>query len=87
MLWMVTLVAHLSPNPITDSIIVMVQLNVNILISKLVCFFLEGKSTTASMLAYVLHAMGDDLTAVVGAHVPQVSPYFMQFDQYNLQTL
>ena len=32
-----------------------------------------GKSTTASMLAYVLKAMGDDLTAVIGAHVPQVS--------------
>ncbi|KAK9293368.1 hypothetical protein L1049_021360 [Liquidambar formosana] len=31
----------------------------------------HGKSTTASMLAYVLSAMGDDLTAVVGAHVPQ----------------
>ncbi|KAH9677610.1 UDP-N-acetylmuramate--L-alanine ligase [Citrus sinensis] len=29
------------------------------------------KSTTASMLAYVLKAMGDDLTAIVGAHVPQ----------------
>jgi len=25
------------------------------------------------MLAYVLKAMGDDLTAVIGAHVPQVS--------------
>lgn len=33
---------------------------------------LSGKSTTASMLAYVLKAMGDDITAVVGAHVPQV---------------
>ncbi|XP_057952582.1 uncharacterized protein LOC131146806 [Malania oleifera] len=32
----------------------------------------HGKTTTASMLAYILNAMGDDLTAVVGAHVPQV---------------
>ncbi|XP_031275136.1 uncharacterized protein LOC116133570 isoform X2 [Pistacia vera] len=31
----------------------------------------HGKSTTTSMLAYVLKAIGDDLTAVVGAHVPQ----------------
>ncbi|KAI9161859.1 hypothetical protein LWI28_021384 [Acer negundo] len=31
----------------------------------------HGKSTTASMLAYVLKAIGDDLTAVVGARVPQ----------------
>lgn len=31
-----------------------------------------GKSTTSSMLAYVLHAMGNDLTAVIGAWVPQV---------------
>lgn len=31
-----------------------------------------GKSTTASMLAYVLKELGDDLTAVVGAEVPQV---------------
>ncbi|KAL5744690.1 hypothetical protein ACOSQ2_027806 [Xanthoceras sorbifolium] len=31
----------------------------------------HGKSTTASMLAYVLKAMGDDLTAIVGAPVPQ----------------
>ncbi|KAK0597590.1 hypothetical protein LWI29_026760 [Acer saccharum] len=31
----------------------------------------HGKSTTASMLAYVLKAIGDDLTAVVGACVPQ----------------
>ncbi|PIA49238.1 hypothetical protein AQUCO_01300229v1 [Aquilegia coerulea] len=31
----------------------------------------HGKSTTASMLAYVLNAVGDDLTAIVGAHVPQ----------------
>ncbi|OMO68391.1 hypothetical protein CCACVL1_19984 [Corchorus capsularis] len=31
----------------------------------------HGKSTTAGLLAYVLKAMGDDLTAVVGAHVPQ----------------
>jgi UDP-N-acetylmuramate-alanine ligase len=37
-----------------------------------------GKSTTAGMLAYVLKAMGDDLTAVIGAHVPQVSFYFEQ---------
>ncbi|PRQ60169.1 putative UDP-N-acetylmuramate--L-alanine ligase [Rosa chinensis] len=34
---------------------------------------LTGKSTTASMLAYVLDAMGDSLTAVVGAHMPQFS--------------
>lgn len=26
----------------------------------------------AGMVAYVLNAMGDDLTAIVGAHVPQV---------------
>ncbi|KAK1577427.1 hypothetical protein Q3G72_021652 [Acer saccharum] len=31
----------------------------------------HGKSTTASMLAYVFKAIGDDLTAVVGACVPQ----------------
>ncbi|PKI63519.1 hypothetical protein CRG98_016186 [Punica granatum] len=31
----------------------------------------HGKSTTASMLAYVLKAMGDDITALIGAHVPQ----------------
>ncbi|KAK2653977.1 hypothetical protein Ddye_013833 [Dipteronia dyeriana] len=31
----------------------------------------HGKSTTASMLAYVLKAIGDDLTAIVGARVPQ----------------
>ncbi|XP_019195301.1 PREDICTED: uncharacterized protein LOC109189053 isoform X1 [Ipomoea nil] len=31
----------------------------------------HGKSTTASMLAYLLRAMGDDITAVVGAKVPQ----------------
>ncbi|XP_042496224.1 UDP-N-acetylmuramate--L-alanine ligase-like isoform X2 [Macadamia integrifolia] len=31
----------------------------------------HGKSTTASMLAYVLSAMGEDLTAIVGADVPQ----------------
>ncbi|KAK6936789.1 Mur ligase, N-terminal catalytic domain [Dillenia turbinata] len=31
----------------------------------------HGKSTTASMLAYVLKAMGEDITAVVGAQVPQ----------------
>ncbi|XAR53622.1 UDP-N-acetylmuramate--L-alanine ligase [Bertholletia excelsa] len=30
-----------------------------------------GKSTTARMLAYVLKAMRVDITAVVGAHVPQ----------------
>ncbi|XP_043719748.1 UDP-N-acetylmuramate--L-alanine ligase-like isoform X3 [Telopea speciosissima] len=35
----------------------------------------HGKSTTASMLAYVLSAMGDDLTAIVGAHVPQADEY------------
>ncbi|KAI0529243.1 hypothetical protein KFK09_001790 [Dendrobium nobile] len=33
----------------------------------------HGKSTTTAMLSYVLHAMGDDLIAVVGAHVPQFS--------------
>ncbi|XP_059629190.1 uncharacterized protein LOC132271736 isoform X2 [Cornus florida] len=33
----------------------------------------HGKSTTASMLAYVLKEMGDDVTAIVGAHVPQFS--------------
>ncbi|KAJ8633542.1 hypothetical protein MRB53_026878 [Persea americana] len=33
----------------------------------------HGKSTTAGMLAYVLNTMGDDLTAIVGAHVPQFS--------------
>ncbi|KAF3973105.1 hypothetical protein CMV_003446 [Castanea mollissima] len=33
----------------------------------------HGKSTTASMLAYVLKAMGDDLTAVIGARVPQAA--------------
>ncbi|XVF09935.1 hypothetical protein REPUB_Repub07fG0140100 [Reevesia pubescens] len=33
----------------------------------------HGKSTTAGLLAYVLEAMGDDLMAVVGAHVPQFS--------------
>lgn len=38
-----------------------------------------GKSTTASMLAYVLKSMGDDLTAVVGAQVPQVSFCLMYF--------
>ncbi|XVE58477.1 hypothetical protein DITRI_Ditri04bG0172600 [Diplodiscus trichospermus] len=31
----------------------------------------HGKSTTAGLLAYVLKAMADNLTAVVGAHVPQ----------------
>uniref|UniRef100_A0A2N9EEY2 Mur ligase C-terminal domain-containing protein n=1 Tax=Fagus sylvatica TaxID=28930 RepID=A0A2N9EEY2_FAGSY len=35
----------------------------------------HGKSTTAGMLAYVLKAMGDDLTAVIGAHVPQADEY------------
>lgn len=40
-----------------------------------------GKTTTASMLAYVLDAMGDDLTAVIGARVPQVGSLciFMEF--------
>jgi UDP-N-acetylmuramate-alanine ligase len=38
---------------------------------------MQGKSTTASMLAYVLKAMDDDLTAVVGAYVPQVSLYVL----------
>ncbi|XP_075108056.1 uncharacterized protein LOC107826838 [Nicotiana tabacum] len=33
----------------------------------------HGKSTTSSMLAYVLHAMGNDLTAVIGAWVPQLA--------------
>ncbi|XP_055826164.1 uncharacterized protein LOC129894478 isoform X2 [Solanum dulcamara] len=33
----------------------------------------HGKSTTASMLSYVLNAMGDDLTAVIGARVPQLA--------------
>ncbi|KAG0497834.1 hypothetical protein HPP92_002525 [Vanilla planifolia] len=33
----------------------------------------HGKSTTAAMLSYVLHATGDDLIAVVGANVPQFS--------------
>ncbi|OIS95694.1 PREDICTED: uncharacterized protein LOC109235188 [Nicotiana attenuata] len=33
----------------------------------------HGKSTTASMLAYVLNAMGNDLTAVIGAWVPQLA--------------
>lgn len=37
-----------------------------------------GKSTTASMLAYVMKAMGDDLTAIVGAHVPQVISYLIK---------
>ncbi|KAI3913167.1 hypothetical protein MKW98_007183 [Papaver atlanticum] len=32
----------------------------------------HGKSTTSAMLAYVLKPMGDDITAVVGAIVPQV---------------
>ncbi|KAK4741793.1 hypothetical protein SAY87_025381 [Trapa incisa] len=31
----------------------------------------HGKSTTAAMLAYVLKSMGDDVTAIVGAHVSQ----------------
>ncbi|KAG8381261.1 hypothetical protein BUALT_Bualt06G0104100 [Buddleja alternifolia] len=34
-------------------------------------FVHKGKSTTTSMLAYILKAMGDDLTAVIGAQVPQ----------------
>ncbi|WMV20599.1 hypothetical protein MTR67_013984 [Solanum verrucosum] len=33
----------------------------------------HGKTTTASMLAFVLNAMGDDLTAVIGARVPQLA--------------
>nr|XP_018677730.1 PREDICTED: uncharacterized protein LOC103976212 isoform X2 [Musa acuminata subsp. malaccensis] len=33
----------------------------------------HGKSTTAAMLSYVMHAMGDNLVAVIGANVPQVS--------------
>ncbi|KAH6760573.1 hypothetical protein C2S52_008940 [Perilla frutescens var. hirtella] len=33
----------------------------------------HGKSTTTSMLAYVLKAMGDNLTAAIGAQVPQFS--------------
>lgn len=33
---------------------------------------IAGKSTTTAMLAYVLNAMDDDLTAIVGAEVPQV---------------
>ncbi|XP_012851928.1 PREDICTED: uncharacterized protein LOC105971621 [Erythranthe guttata] len=33
----------------------------------------HGKSTTTSMLAYVLKAMGDDLTVVIGAQVQQFS--------------
>ncbi|KAL3524315.1 hypothetical protein ACH5RR_017149 [Cinchona calisaya] len=33
----------------------------------------HGKSTTTSMIAYVLKAMGDDLTALIGAQVPQFS--------------
>ncbi|KAL5727256.1 hypothetical protein ACHQM5_000472 [Ranunculus cassubicifolius] len=53
----------------------------------------HGKSTTASMLAYVLRAMGDDLTAIIGAHVPQFpggnilcgsSPNFvLEADEYD----
>ncbi|KAI3904794.1 hypothetical protein MKX01_006904 [Papaver californicum] len=35
----------------------------------------HGKSTTTAMLAYVLKEMGDDLTAVVGANVPQADEY------------
>ncbi|XP_057842316.2 uncharacterized protein LOC131051716 isoform X4 [Cryptomeria japonica] len=31
----------------------------------------HGKSTTAAMLAFVLHSLGDDITAIVGANVPQ----------------
>ncbi|XP_020600061.1 uncharacterized protein LOC110039368 isoform X2 [Phalaenopsis equestris] len=33
----------------------------------------HGKSTTTAMLSYVLNAMGDDLIAVIGANVPQLS--------------
>ncbi|CAL9081166.1 unnamed protein product [Musa textilis] len=33
----------------------------------------HGKSTTAAMLSYVMHAMGDNLVAVIGANVPQFS--------------
>ncbi|KAK8703358.1 hypothetical protein V6N13_021676 [Hibiscus sabdariffa] len=53
----------------------------------------HGKSTTASLLAYVLKAMGDDLTAVVGAYVPQFpggntiwgdGPHFvLEADEYD----
>ncbi|KAF9615464.1 hypothetical protein IFM89_023722 [Coptis chinensis] len=53
----------------------------------------HGKTTTASMLAYVLSAMGVDLTAVVGAQVPQFpggnilccrSPNFiLEADEYD----
>ncbi|XP_022873777.1 uncharacterized protein LOC111392635 isoform X1 [Olea europaea var. sylvestris] len=35
------------------------------------CHLFIGKSTTASMLAYILKGMGDNLTAVIGAQVPQ----------------
>ncbi|KAH9308271.1 hypothetical protein KI387_036182, partial [Taxus chinensis] len=31
----------------------------------------HGKSTTTAMLAFVLHSLGDDITAIVGANVPQ----------------
>ncbi|KAG9455279.1 hypothetical protein H6P81_008183 [Aristolochia fimbriata] len=33
----------------------------------------HGKSTTCALLAYVLKGIGDNLTAVIGAHVPQLS--------------
>lgn len=46
---------------------------------QLIIMINAGKSTTASMLAYVLKSMGDDLTAVVGAQVPQVSSYLLHF--------
>ncbi|XP_057842313.2 uncharacterized protein LOC131051716 isoform X2 [Cryptomeria japonica] len=35
----------------------------------------HGKSTTAAMLAFVLHSLGDDITAIVGANVPQADEY------------
>ncbi|CAL9067225.1 unnamed protein product [Musa banksii] len=35
----------------------------------------HGKSTTAAMLSYVMHAMGDNLVAVIGANVPQADEY------------
>ncbi|KAK8692733.1 hypothetical protein V6N13_070340 [Hibiscus sabdariffa] len=53
----------------------------------------HGKSSTASLLAYVLKAMGDDLTALVGAYVPQFpggntiwgdGPHFvLEADEYD----
>ena len=49
------------------------QFNIEILGFRMVQYLnMAGKSSTSSMLAYVLSAMGDDLTAVVGAEVPQV---------------